>query len=156
MSIQVIDEHHSPADLGLLGRLAEVVLKDEGYGSGCMVDVTLVADRRIEEMNLRYRGQSGPTDVLALPLQVLEPSRGTPVGRRRDGPPLHLGDVVIAPDYVSRQSVVQGWNFAEEMGLMVVHGVLHLLGYRHDSDREAGVMEERERRHLAREGLERR
>lgn len=156
MNVQIIDEHDSAADLDLLGRLAEGVLRGEGYRSGCMVDLTLVADRRMTEMNLRHRGRSGPTDVLALPLQVLEPTGGSPVRRRQDGPPLHLGDVVIAPDYVSRQSASGGWDYTEEMGLMVVHGILHLLGYRHDSDRHAGVMEERERRHLAREGLERR
>lgn len=120
-----------------------------------MVDVTLVPDRRIRDMNLRHRGRDGATDVLALPLQVMEPGTGEPAGRS-SGPPLHLGDVMIAPGYVRRQAERRGWDFAEEMGLMVVHGVLHLLGYRHDTGPEAAVMEDRERRHLAREGLERR
>jgi len=155
MNVQVIDEQDSSVDLHLLGRLAEGVLKGEGYGSGCMVDVTLVADGRMTEMNFRHRGRSGPTDVLALPLQVLEPTGKAPV-TGGNSPPLHLGDVVIAPDYVRRQSNGDGRDFAEEMGLMVVHGVLHLLGYRHDSDGQAVIMEERERRHLAREGLTRR
>ncbi len=155
MNVQIVDEQDSSVDLHLLGRLAEAVLQGEGYGSGCMVDVTLVPDRRMKEMNLQHRGREGPTDVLALPLQVIDPTRSARAPRR-GGPPLHLGDVVIAPGYVSRQSDVGGWNFAEEMGLMVVHGVLHLLGYRHDSDRQAVVMENRERRVLAGEGLRRR
>ena len=126
-------------DPDLLGRLVQAVLADEGFGGDCMVDVTLVADRRIREMNHRHRGRDAATDVLALPLQVLEPGVGGPPGRA-NGPPLHLGDVLVAPGYVSRQAARQGAGFSDEMGLMVVHGVLHLLGYRHDSDAEAEVM----------------
>ena len=155
MNVQIIDEQDSLVDLGLLGRLAGGVLSGEGYGRGCLVDVTLVAEERMAEMNLRHRGNRGVTDVLALPLQVIEPGEGVPL-HGDGGPPLHLGDVVIAPDYVSRQAAREGTRFAEEMGLMVVHGVLHLLGYTHDSNSHAKVMEERERRHLGREGLKRR
>lgn len=155
MNVQIIDEQDCSADLDLLGRLAKAVLQGEGYDAGCMVDVTLVHDGRMMELNRRLRGQRGPTDVLALPLQAMTPTLPTPI-RPQQGPPLHLGDVVIAPDYVSRQAAREGREFCEEMGLMVVHGVLHLLGYRHDSRREAVTMEERERRHLAGEGLKRR
>ncbi len=155
MNVQIIEEQASSADLDLLSRLVGGVLAGEGYGRGCLVDVTLVAEERIAEMNHRHRGNPCPTDVLALPLQSLDPGDGTLVGSQ-NGPPLHLGDVVIAPDYVSRQAVQEGTGFSEEMGLMVVHGVLHLLGYRHDSDPEAELMEEKERRHLGKEGLRRR
>ena len=155
MNVQIIDEQQSTVDLDLLGRLASAVLAEEGYGPGCMVDVTLVGDDRMMEMNLRHLGRGGPTDVLALPLQEIEPGDRTSAASQ-DGPPLHLGDVVIAPDYVSRQSARHGTECSEEMGLMVVHGLLHLLGYRHDSDQETIIMEERERRYLANEGLRRR
>ena len=155
MNVQIIDEQDASVDLGLLGRLAGGVLSGEGYDRGCLVDVTLVAEERMADMNLRHRGNRGATDVLALPLQVIEPGGSAPSHGER-GPPLHLGDVVIAPDYVSRQAAREGTRFSEEMGLMVVHGLLHLLGYSHDSDSDAEVMEERERRHLATEGLNRR
>ena len=155
MKVRIIEEQRSSVDLDLLGRLAEAVLTGEGFGAGCMVDVTLVADGRMMEMNRRHRGENGPTDVLALPLEEIGPGQGKWV-RKEDGPPLHLGDVVIAPDYVARQAARLGGGFTEEMGLMVVHGVLHLLGYRHDTDHETATMEGRERRHLAGEGLRRR
>ena len=155
MNVQVIDEQDSTVDLDLLGRLAGGVLAGEGYGRSCLVDVTLVPEEQMAEMNLRHRGNRGPTDVLALPLQVMEPGERVP-GGGESGPPLHLGDVVISPAYVSRQAAREGTRFSEEMGLMVVHGVLHLLGYSHDSNRDAEVMEQRERRHLAREALRRR
>jgi probable rRNA maturation factor len=155
MTVQIIDEQDLSVDMALLRRLVEAVLDMEGYRSGCMVDVTLVTDCRMTEMNSSLRGCLNPTDVLAVPLEVLE--YGTsPWMPSPDGPPLHLGDVVVAPDYVNRQTVREGWDFAEEMGLMVVHGVLHLLGYRHDSEQEASRMEHRERQCLAREGLRRR
>ena len=154
MNVQIIDEQGSLVDHGLLGRLAGGVLAGEGYGRNCLVDVTLVPEEQMAEMNLRHRGNRGPTDVLALPLQVIEPGGRVPEDGE-SGPPLHLGDVVIAPDYVSRQAARAGTRFSQEMGLMVVHGVLHLLGYSHNSDGEAEVMEDRERRHLAREGLSR-
>ena len=154
MNVQIIDEQESLVDLGLLGRLAGWVLSGEGYGRNCLVDVTLVAEDRMAEMNLRHRGNTGATDVLALPLQVIQPGEG--IRGSESGPPLHLGDVVIAPGYVSRQAARVGTRFSEEMGLMVVHGLLHLLGYSHDSDSDAEVMEQRERRHLARGGLTRR
>lgn len=155
MNVQIVDEQDSSVDLDLLVRLAGGVLAGEGYGRSCLVDVTLVPEERMAEMNFRHRGRRGATDVLALPLQLIDPGEKEPAGNG-GGPPLHLGDVVIAPDYVSRQAVREGTRFSEEMGLMVVHGVLHLLGYGHDSDADAEVMEERERRHLAGEGMRRR
>ena len=155
MNVQIIDEQDASVDVDLLGRLAETVLAGEGYRGDCMLDVTLVADGRIAEINSLHRGFEGPTDVLALPLETIVPGVGVKTGKR-DGPPLHLGDVVIAPAYVGRQAASGGWDFEEEMGLMVVHGILHLLGYRHDSDLQASIMEGRERRHLAEEGLRRR
>ncbi len=155
MSVRIFDDQGSSVDVDLLRRLGRVVLAGEEYGDDCMADVTLVSDRRMEEMNRVHRRRGEVTDVLAFPLQVMDPHRGPPPGSA-NGPPLHLGDVVIAPHHVSRQAARSGWDYSEEMGLMVVHGLLHLMGYRHDSDRRAAVMEERERRHLAKEGLSRR
>lgn len=155
MSVQIIDEQDSPVDRGMLQRLARMVLAAEGYGTDCMVDVTLVSDKRIKEMNRRHRRRGEVTDVLAFPLQDMEPGNGRPPGGANQ-PPLHLGDVVIAPGFVNGQAARAGWRYADEMGLMAVHGVLHLLGYRHDTDTEAAIMEEEERRHLATEGLQRR
>jgi len=155
VSVQIIDEQGLWADADLLKRLVRVVLTGEGYGRDCMVDVTLVTNRRMKELNHRHRRLGKVTDVLALPLQVIDPTLPRPAGSP-NGPPLHLGDVVIAPDYVNSQAARHGWACSEEMALMVVHGVLHLLGYLHDSDSQAAVMEGRERRHLAEEGLKRR
>jgi probable rRNA maturation factor len=72
------------------------------------------------------------------------------------GPPLLVGDVVIAPDYVRRQAVEYGTGADDEMALMVAHGILHLLGYDHQEDVDAELMEGRERDILATQGRSRR
>ena len=92
-------------------------------------------------------GKSGPTDVLSFPLESFTP--GTTPVPPADGPPLHLGDVFICPAVVSYNAASAGVPFADEMALMVVHGLLHLLGYDHVVDSEAEQMEQRERDLLA-------
>jgi probable rRNA maturation factor len=72
------------------------------------------------------------------------------------GPPLMAGDVVIAPGYVSRQAERLAVSVEDEMALMVAHGVLHLLGYDHENEHDAELMERRERELLAKTGRERR
>jgi len=155
VSVRIFDDQGLSVDVDLLRRLGRVVLAGEGYGDGCMVDVTLVSDCRMEEMSLVHRRRREVTDVLAFPLQVLDPKHGRP-SHSANGPPLHLGDGVIAADYARGRADRSGWDYSHEMGLMVVHGLLHLMGYLHDSDSRSAVMEERERRHLAKEGLSRR
>jgi len=87
--------------------------------------------------------RQGPTDVLAFPLEGLEP--GVPPEQIPNGPPVNLGDVVISPTYVREQARRADIRFDEEMELIVVHGLLHLLGYDHQEDEDAEVMETRER-----------
>jgi probable rRNA maturation factor len=73
-----------------------------------------------------------------------------------NGPPLSLGDVVIAPSYVQLQADDHDVTFEDEMALMVTHGILHLLGYDHTEDEDAERMEARERQLLALAGRTRR
>jgi probable rRNA maturation factor len=73
-----------------------------------------------------------------------------------DGPPRLLGDIVVAPDYIRRQAEELDVSFQDEVALMITHGVLHLLGYDHQTDPEAEAMEHRERIILKAQGLGRR
>lgn len=154
MTVHLSDEQPLDVDSVPLRFLAERVLSDEGYPALSDVSVILVTDDVMAEYNSRFLGRTGPTDVLAFPLEDLRPGR--PPKLDVDGPPVHLGDVVIAPAYVGRQSEVHGTSVAEEMSLMLVHGVLHLMGFDHEQDDEAEAMEERERRILGRIGMNRR
>lgn len=103
--------------------------------------VTLLVgdDDTIADLNRRFRGEDGPTDVLSFPAQgdgtfVLPPTN-TP----------YLGDIIIAYPYASRQAAAQGHDVATELDLLAVHGTLHLLGYDHGDAEEEAVMWARQR-----------
>ena len=151
MTVLVSDDHPSSGvDPEHLRRLAAAVLAAEGFPPEAEVSITLVADDEMASWNARALGKFGPTDVLSFPVEALRPGEvPVPV---LNGPPLLIGDVVIAPDYVRRQAGEQGSDADDEIALMVAHGVLHLLGYDHQDDSEAEVMETREREILATEG----
>ncbi len=89
------------------------------------VSVSLVDDFRIQELNRDWRGKDKPTDVLSWPLWEID----EPLGEE-------LGDVVISVDTARRQATARGWDLDDELALLLVHGVLHLLG--HEDDTEAG------------------
>lgn len=155
MPVVVSDEHPSSGvDEDQLRGWAEAVLEAEGYPARTELAVTLVDDERITRLNGEVLHRPVPTDVLAFPVEQLEPGCVPPTDPL--GRPLLIGDVVIAPDYVRRQAELMGVDPADEMALMVTHGILHLLGYRHDQDDEAEMMEGREREILSAQGLVRR
>lgn len=102
--------------------------------------VALVSDRRIAALNRRYRHAPRATDVLSFPLQA---------GGKRNG---YQGDIVISAETARRNARRLGHGIAEEIKLLILHGLLHLLGYDHESDR--GEMSRREHRLRRRLGLE--
>lgn len=154
MSIFVADEQTEPLDLPPLRSLAELVLSEDGYPPSSEVTMLLVSDEEMSSYNKRFLDRDGPTDVLAFPVEDLTP--GVVPDVDTNGPPLLLGDIIIAPSYISRQAAEMGVTFEDELSLMVVHGILHLLGYDHQNDEEAEAMEQRERELLAKVGKERR
>ena len=95
------------------------------------------------QLNHRWRGKDRATDVLSLECERPDDANLAP------GEPCELGDVILAPAYVAAQAARFGTTPADEFLLLLVHGVLHLLGYDHLTDEEAGVMEAREDELLA-------
>lgn len=154
MSVFVANEQKETVGLPDLHALAELVLRDEGYPADAEVTLLFVDETEIASYNGRFLDRDGATDVLAFPVEELLP--GLVPDNDPQGPPLMLGDVVIAPSYVRRQADEHGVSFEDEMALMVTHGILHLLGYDHTDDSEAERMEERERQLLAKVGRTRR
>lgn len=154
MSVFLADEQSETVNLPELRSLAELVLGDEGYPTETQVTLLLVDDDEMTGYNRRFLEREGPTDVLAFPVEDLLP--GIVPEHHPQGPPLLIGDVIIAPSYVRRQADRLGVSFEDELYLMVTHGILHLLGYDHGSDNEAEKMEQRERDLLAKVGRERR
>lgn len=155
MTVSITDKHSSSGvDLDEMRTWAEVALSAEGYPATAEVTLTLIDDAEMASWNTQALGRTGVTDVLSFPIEKLTPGR--PPVAAQEGPPLLLGDVVIAPDYVRRQAEALGVPVQDEMALMVTHGVLHLLGYDHDDDAEAEVMEAREADILSAQGRTRR
>lgn len=154
MSVFLADEQGVPVDLDRLRRLAELVLAEEGYPTETELTVLLVSEDEMAAYNERFLERSGPTDVLAFPVEELLP--GIVPDQDANGPPLIIGDVIVAPGYVGRQAEENDVEFEDEMALMVAHGILHLLGYDHIDDADAEVMEGREVELLSLVGVTRR
>lgn len=99
------------------------------------VSVVIVSDRRIRGLNERFRDKPYPTDVLSFPAN--EKANG------------YLGDVVISAETARRNARRAGRRFQDELRVLILHGVLHLLGYDHEADRgEMNRLEHRLRRSL--------
>jgi probable rRNA maturation factor len=147
VNVFVADEQGEPLPAEPLRRLAERVLTEEGLPVETEVALLFVEPGQMAEYNERFMGRSGPTDVLAFPLEDLQPG-DVPVPLT-NGPPFNLGDVIISPKVVAEGARRAGASFEDELALIVVHGLLHLLGYDHQTDQEADEMESRERELLA-------
>ncbi len=154
MSVFLADEQSESVNLEQLREIAELVLREEGYPGETEVTVLLVNEDEMSSYNERFLSRSGPTDVLAFPVEELAP--GLVPDHDPNGPPFMIGDVIVAPAYVGRQALEYDVSFDDEMALMVTHGILHLLGYDHVDDIEAEHMERRETELLSMAGLKRR
>ena len=103
-------------------------------GTHVEVSVLIVTDEAIQALNARWRGKDTPTDVLSWPLT--EP--GEPLTEQ-------LGDVVISRDTAERQALARGWGLEDELALLLVHGILHLLGHEDDTEEGSEKMKRIER-----------
>ena len=113
--------------------------------------VRLVSDAEISRMNETFRKKKGPTDVLSFPMVA----RRRPVRLRRGSRTVrageYLGDIAISPATAKRYAKKNGRKLSSELQVLILHGVLHLLGYDHETDR--GEMERIERKLRMRLGL---
>jgi probable rRNA maturation factor len=147
MTVFFSDEQSEPADAGSLRRFAELVLELEGFPGTTELAILLVGADQMAEYNQRFMGREGPTDVLAFPLEDLEPGR--PPKLTRGEPPVTLGDVFLCPVEVGRRARRERIPYDDFLYLLLAHGILHLMGYQHDEDDAAEQMERREDELLA-------
>lgn len=147
MNVFIADEQDEAVDVEPLRQLARRVLDAERLPDETEVAILLVTDGQMARYNERFMGRHGPTDVLAFPLEELEP--GVVPAPSPNGPPVNLGDVIIAPGVVADQADEAGVAYEDELAHMVVHGLLHLLGYDHQNEEQADEMEQRERELLS-------
>ena len=190
VEITVVDEQTEIAiDTIRWLTLASKVLGAEGIGSGLPngveMSLVFVDETTIAELNERFMGKTGPTDVLSFPIdeEAAVPRRGGPHDFDEDGvpigdeigldarieddrfrdydgadlddAPLLLGDILICPSYAAGNAAEHAGEFHDgsvddELALLVVHGILHLLGMDHMVDSDADEMETRELEHLRR------
>ncbi len=99
------------------------------------VAILLTDDATVADLNQRFRGKAGPTNVLSFPAPA--------------NPGGHLGDIALAYGVCAREAEQQGKSLAHHLQHLVAHGVLHLVGWDHQTETEAGEMEALERQILA-------
>lgn len=120
-----------PEAEALVARAAEAALRGRGEG----VTVLLADDAAVRDLNARFRGKDYATNVLSFPAPA--------------NPEQHLGDIALAYGVCAREAGEQGKPLGHHLQHLVAHGVLHLLGYDHETDADADVMENLEREILA-------
>jgi probable rRNA maturation factor len=152
------EQNELPVDLERWITLARDVLHARGQGNGVEVSLLFVDESAIAALNEQFLGRQGPTDVLAFPLEddPVPSGRSPDLGGTGPGsdpesePLVLLGDVVVCPAVAVRNAAEHGTPELDEMALLVVHGLLHLLGMDHAEQAEAERMERLERELLDR------
>jgi probable rRNA maturation factor len=127
-------------DCKRLRNVADLVLESLGFDEA-ELSVLLVSDRRIQQLNRQYLGRNRPTDVLAFSQWE---------GDRNHLHPTWLGDVVISVETAEQQAVQEGTELNQELDLLLVHGILHLIGYEHTGAAEQAAVMGRKQKQLLR------
>ena len=109
-------------------KAAKTTLEKLG-NADCELTIAIAGDKQIRELNKKFRQYDEPTDVLSFP-------SGTSVNSQSG----YLGDIVISQPRAKAQAKAAGHSISDEMQLLVVHGILHLLGYNHDEPAEKAKM----------------
>jgi len=142
IEISVEEEFRGVMDEGWVRRIAQTVLKAEGVAPPYEVSLVFTNSETVQQLNRDYRGVDEPTDVLAfymLPQKGADSSFALPP----DGV-TRLGEVIISYPQAAEQAKEQGHSPERELALLVIHGILHLLGYDHEEPEEESKMRERE------------
>ncbi|PXY33620.1 rRNA maturation RNase YbeY [Prauserella sp. PE36] len=146
MSIEIANESGVGVDEASIVSAARFALDRMEVSPLAELSVLLVTLDVMEDLHERWMDLPGPTDVMAFPMDELESTR------RPDAPeasPALLGDIVLCPAFAKDQARTAGHSLIEELHLLTVHGVLHLLGYDHAEPAEEREMFALQRRILA-------
>jgi probable rRNA maturation factor len=135
VSVEVMDESSAEVDVDTLQQQAEFLLRKLGIHPEAELSVLLVDEAAMTELHVRWMDEPGSTDVLSFPMDELRP----PSDEEAPEPGM-LGDVVICPQVAQRQAGEAGHATADELALLLTHGLLHLLGHDHAEPDEHAVM----------------
>lgn len=136
------EQHEQSAERAIAATLREAGLTMAG--NSCELSIVLTDDAAVHALNRQWRGKDKPTNVLSFPAFDLAP--GDPL------PPM-LGDIVIAQGVVAAEALESGKAFDDHLAHLIVHGLLHLAGWDHETDEEADCMEALEIAVLERLGI---
>jgi probable rRNA maturation factor len=137
VQIDLDNRSSEPLDLDYYRQIARFVLIAEGAPANCELSLSFADEPEMQSLNRRYRGIDATTDVLSFPLDAEL-----------------LGDVVVAPAQARHHARDFASDMDTEMRLLLVHGILHLLGYDHEDDAQAALMEARENELLIKLGYD--
>ena len=132
MDVFVADEQDLPVDDGRVVALARHALESEDVDDDAELSILFVTSEHIHRLNARFAGDDYATDVLAFPMMEDE-----------DDGSWMLGDVVVCPRVAQDNAARLGRSLEEEIEMLVVHGILHLLGYDHHAPEERKTMDGR-------------
>ncbi len=125
------DRGYAVSDARLIAAATEV-LAAHSAPPDAAVTIVIADDEAVAALNKQYRGVDAPTDVLSFPAAALPTAF--------PGEPAHLGDLIIAYPYALAQAQRLGHPLEDSLALLVVHGVLHLLGFDHDTEASRAAM----------------
>ncbi len=135
MSIEVLNESGTDVDAHELSKLSRFVMDKMHVHPMAELCIKVVDEATIAELNEQWMEKEGPTDVLAFPMDELRP--GLVNEEPEEGV---LGDLVLCPAVAARQAKDAGHSVRDEVDLLTVHGILHLLGYDHAEPDEHAEM----------------
>ncbi len=121
ISVDINSEVSLPFPPALLHEAAERALQSLSMDEGASLTIVVGDDSLLQQLNHEFLGIDAPTDVLSFPSDEIDPETGSQ----------YLGDIIISLERAQRQADAAGHPLASETRLLVVHGVLHLLGYDH-------------------------
>lgn len=150
------DKHKVDETLqGLVEKVVETALEYEGFDKKSEISVLFVDNEQIREINNDFRQIDSATDVLSFPMLSFDGTKVVDdVGDSYLGTVV-LGDIVLSLERAESQAEEYGHSFDREVGFLVCHSVLHLLGYDHENEDERAVMREKEEGILEKIGLTR-
>jgi probable rRNA maturation factor len=151
IAIEADEEWDSSRSWGLLvRRAAEAAIAESAFPQLATskrqveISIVLTGDDRVRDLNAEYRGKQQPTNVLSFPMADPDDLHQANVGEAE----LLLGDIILARGVCEAEAADKGVSVEQHAAHLVVHGILHLLGYDHLDDSEAADMEAREVRAL--------
>ena len=148
------EQNEVPIDLEKWRVLAIETLRSQGVRGACELSLFFIDETTIAELNSEHMGKVGPTDVLSFPLDGIEIAESQGPGALTRGParahpdhddvPTLLGDVLVCPSIALAQAPTHAGTLQDELALLVVHGILHVLGFDHDTDEATSEMRQHE------------